>query len=222
VEPFVEARLQDFVANDEYCAKRSLLTFRRATLNGKWDDGDKNLFVESGVYSFWCDDGELRELAVFMDEDGRSKNLLPNHRANALIDAGRFTSKDRIQFNEGQNQSLKEHHGCNFVYGDVVCKIPIGTAGPDHSVYNNNPLWYIVQPREPTTEMIDTHGKELARNKLVPTRKMNIPRGTSFKASAMFFQTQHPHSMSSNVKSPRMQNVIGDSGCCYTYLYQSN
>ena len=41
-------------------------------------------------------------------------------------------------------------------------------------MYNNNPLWYIVQPREPTTEMINTHGKELARNKLVPTRKMNI------------------------------------------------
>ena len=42
-------------------------------------------------------------------------------------------------------------------------------------MYNNNPLWYIVQPREPTTEMINLYGKELARNKLVPTRKMNIP-----------------------------------------------
>ena len=174
-EPFTNARVRDFDADpdDEYAHLRSLLTHRQAILNGKWDHGDENLYLESSIYTFWCDDGELRELTVFMDENGQA-NLLPNHRANALIDAGRFTSKDRIEFKEGQNQMLKEHNGRNFVWGDVVCKIPIGTARPDHTVYKNNPIWYIIQPREPTAEMVNVHGEEMARNKLVPTRKMAV------------------------------------------------
>jgi hypothetical protein len=175
-EPFTDARVRDFDANaaDEDAHLRSLLTHRRAQLNGKWDHGDENLCMESSIYTFWCDDGELSDMTIFMDENGHGKYLLPNHRANALIDAGRFTSKARVEFNEGRNNSLKEHSGCNFVYGDVVCKIPIGTTGPDHTVYKNNPLWYILQPREPTAEMMDTHGEEMARNKLVPNRKINV------------------------------------------------
>ena len=175
-EPFTIARVQDFDAgpgpDNEYAHLRSLLTHRHARLKGKWDHGDENLYLEGSTYALWCDDGELRELRVYMIED-RTK-LLPNHRANALIDAGRFTSKDRIEFNDGRNQSLKEHHGCNYVFGDVVCKVPVGTAGPDHTVYKNNPIWYITQPREPTAEMVNAHGEEMARNKLVPTRKMDV------------------------------------------------
>ena len=141
-ERFTDVRVQDFDANaaDEDAHLRSLLTHRQAQLNGKWDHGDENLYMESSIYTFWCDDGELRDMTVFMDENGHAKNLLPNHRANALIDAGQFTSKARVEFNEGRNNSLKKHSGCNFVYGDVVCKILIGTAGPDHTVYKNNPL----------------------------------------------------------------------------------
>lgn len=174
-EPFTTARVQDFGAGPDNQRDHllSLLTHRQATLGGKWGHGDENLGLESSTYTLWCDDGELRELTVFMNENGRAC-LPPNHRANALIDAGRFTSKDRTEFKDGRNQSLKEHGGCNFVWGDVVCKIPFGTAGPDHTVYKNNPLRYILQPREPTAEMVKAHGEEMARNKLLPTRKMDI------------------------------------------------
>lgn len=176
-EPFTMAWVQDFDAgsgpDNENDHLLSLLTHRQARPNGKWDPGDENLYLERSIYTLWCDDGVLRELTVFMI-DNVGANLLPNHRANALIDAGRFTSKDRIEFNDGRNQSLKEHNGCNFVWGDVVCKIPVGTAGPDHTVYENNPIWYINQPREPTAEMVNAHGEEMARNKLVPTRKMDV------------------------------------------------
>ena len=175
-EPFTNAHVQDFDGDphDEFARLRSLLTHRRAMPNGKWDHGDENLYLGSNIFTLWCDDGELRELTVFVIENGGANLLLPNHRANALIDAGRFTSKDRIEFNHGRNQSLKEHYGCNFVWGDVVCKIPIDTAGPDHTVYNNNPLRYMLETREPTSEMVNAHGEEMARNKLVTTRKMDV------------------------------------------------
>ncbi len=69
---------------------------------------------------------------------------------------------------------MKEHYGCNFVYGDIVCEVPIGTPGPDHSVYDNNPLWSIINAREPSSEMVNAHGQVLAVNKLVHTKKYNI------------------------------------------------
>ena len=175
-EPFTEAQVDDFDPDpDNECSHiRSLLTHSRLALHGKWDHGDENLYLESRMYTFWCDDGELRELTVFTCKNGLANLPLPNHRANALIDAGRFTSKDRVEFKDGRNQSFKEHNGCNFALGDLVCKIPVGAAGPDHSVYKNNPIWYVMQPREPTAEMVTACGKELARNKLVPTRKMDV------------------------------------------------
>ena len=173
-ESFIEAQIQDFDAdaNDEDAHLESLLTHERAKPNGKWEACDNFLLVDIQKLTMWCDDGKCRELTVFMDENGRGKSLLPNHRANALIDAGRFTSKDREEFKEGRNQSLKEHQGCSFVYGNVVCKIPFGWARPDHSMYGNSPLRYILQPRAPSAKMIRIHGEELARNKLSPTRNM--------------------------------------------------
>ena len=173
-ESFIEAQIRDFDADadDENAHLRSLLTNERPKPNGKWEACDDFLFVEIQKFTMWCDDGKFRELTVCMDEDGRKKSLLPNHRANALIDAGRFTSKDREDFIEGRNQSLKEHQGCSFVYGNMVCKIPFGGARPDHSVYGNNPLRYILQPRAPSAKMIRSHGEELAKNKLSPTRNM--------------------------------------------------
>ena len=174
-ESFVEAQIHDFDADadDEYARLQSLLAHERAKVDGKWEACDDFLLVEIQKLTMWCNDGKARELTVFMDENGRGKSLLPNHRANALIDAGRFTTKDREEFKEGRNQSLKEHQGCSFVYGNVVCKIPFGGARPDHSVYGNNPLMYVTQPRAPSAKMIRNHGEELARNKLSPTKKMN-------------------------------------------------
>ena len=103
-ERFVEAQIDDFDADaaDHDAHVRSLLTHRRAKPHGKWGDGDENLVVEIAKFTFWCDDGKLRELTIFIDEDGQRKSLFPNHRANALIDAGRFTPKNRLKFKEGK------------------------------------------------------------------------------------------------------------------------
>ena len=85
--------------------------------------------MESEVYYFWCNDGRLREFTIFMHKHGEHKSLLPNHWANALIDVGRFTMRDRTEFKEGRNQYLKAQNGCNFVHGDVVLRFlsePLG------------------------------------------------------------------------------------------------
>ena len=176
MEKYRDVQPLDFQADidDKVAHIQSLFTHRTPASTGIWSHGDENITISSVEFTMFCVDGEPREFTTWFDREGQSKSVIPNHRANAMFDIGRFTSIECINFSNNRNQSLKEHQGCNFVYGDVVCEVPIGTPGPDHSVYNNNPLGSIMQPREPSSEMVNAHGQVLAVNKLVPTKKYNI------------------------------------------------
>ena len=171
-----DVRPQDFQADivDEVAQIQSLFTHQTPTSTGIWSRGDENITISSEQYTMFCVDGQPRVFTTWFDEEAQSKIHIPNHRANAMIDIGRFTSKECIMFSNNRNQTMKEHYGCNFVYGDIVCEVPIGTPGPDHSVYDNNPLWSIINAREPSSEMVNAHGQVLAVNKLVHTKKYNI------------------------------------------------
>jgi len=177
MEKYRDVQALDFEADidDKEAHIQSLFTHRTPAPTGIWSHGDENIVISSERFTMFCVDGQPRDFTTWFDKKGQSKSLIPNHRANAMFDMGRFTSKECINFSNNRNQSLKEHYGCNFVYGDVVCEVPICTPGPDHSVYQNNPLWSIIKPREPSAEMVNAHGQVLAVNKLVPTKKYNIP-----------------------------------------------
>ena len=176
-EQYRDVQVRDFNADASHTEAhiQSLLTHRTPLLTGRWDHGDENITIDWGWFTMFCTDGERRDIKTWFDEEGKPKSLIPNHRANAIIDAGRFTSQERTKISNNRNQNLKDHCGCNFIYGDLICEIPIGTPGPDHTVYGNNPLWSVMQPREPPAEMIDKHGQDMAVNKLSPMRKYNIP-----------------------------------------------
>lgn len=96
----------------------------------------------------WCDDGKRHLVNMYFDRAGVDKHLLPNHRANAMIDAGRYTTKefneiDKMSFNP--NQCMKDViTGPNYVYGDAVCVVPAGAPGLDHSIYGNNPISFML------------------------------------------------------------------------------
>lgn len=115
-------------------------------------------------YELWCIDGVRYGYHVFWDEDGRRPKLLePNHRANAMVDAGRFIS---TEFNyiddESPNQQMKEAQGSNYFFGDIVIFIGEGDPRPDVSIYGQNPVKFITTVKTPSAEMIANHGKRFA------------------------------------------------------------
>lgn len=177
MEPFRDVECRDFEAGVLDIEERvqSLFTHRTPDLNGKWNHGDDNITIHSERFTIFCVDGKSRDFTIWYDKEAQRKSFIPNHRANAMLDAGRFTSKERINFSNNRNQVFKEYQGCNFFYGDVVCAVPTGSPGPDHSIYSNNPLASILKSREPSAESVNVYGRETAINKLIPTKKYNIP-----------------------------------------------
>jgi len=174
-EKYRDVQPLDFQADivDKVEQIQSLFTHRTPASTGIWSRGDENITISNEQYTMFCIDGQPRVFTTWFEEEAQSKLHIPNHRANAMFDMGRFTSKECIKFSNNRNQSLKEQHGCNFVYGDVVCEVPIGTPGPDHSIYNNNPLLHFMKKKEPSSDMVSHYGQVLAANKLSPTRKYN-------------------------------------------------
>lgn len=152
----------------------SLLSHRVPSEDGRWAAGDEAIIIGSERFEMLCEDGVIREVTTWFDEEGLPKSLIPNHRANAIIDAARFTTADRTHFRDNRNQRLKEHQGCNFIVGDLICELPTGTPPPNHRIYDNNAVWFILQRREPSPQMIAAYGQEMAANKLSPERKYNI------------------------------------------------
>lgn len=175
-ERYRDAQVRDFNADatDTEAHVQSLLTHRTPLSTGRWDHGDESISVKCGWFNMHCTDGVRRDIKAWFHEENGLKSLIPNHRANAMIDAGRFETAERTEMSDNFNQILKDYKGCNFVFGDLVCEIPTGTPVPDHSIYGNNPLWYIMQPRKPPAELIEKLGQEMAVNKLSPTRKYDI------------------------------------------------
>lgn len=113
-------------------------------------------------YKFWCTDGLRHELRVYCDEEGREpKALEPNHRANAMADAGRFVTKDFNWIdNEASNQKYKESQGSNHFFGDIIIVVNSGDPLPDMSIYGSNPLRFITTVKKPSANMIASHNGE--------------------------------------------------------------
>ena len=106
--------------------------------------------------------GRRQSYSCYVDGIAKDKHLDVNHRANAMINIGRFTDLDLTTVDDSHNQWLKEHFGSNHVYGDLVVVVREGTAPPDLSVYGSNPITSIMQHRSPSQEMIDRHGDYMA------------------------------------------------------------
>jgi hypothetical protein len=124
--------------------------------------------LESQDYTFWCTDGLRHELRVYMDGEGRDpKALEPNHRANAMADAGRFVTTDfNMTDDESRNQQLKEAQGSNYFFGDIIIVNGERDPQPDMSVYGQNPVRFITTIKTPSVDMIANLGE---RNALFKT-----------------------------------------------------
>lgn len=124
--------------------------------------------LESQDYTFWCTDGLRQELRVYMDGKGRDpKALEPNHRANAMADAGRFVTTDfNMTDDESMNQQLKEAQGSNYFFGDIIIVNGERDPQPDMLVYGQNPIRFITTIKTPSADMIANQGE---RNALFKT-----------------------------------------------------
>lgn len=146
---------------------------------------DRDIYFGHKEYWMWCVDGQRRQVDIYFDEEGLENNLFPNHRANALIAAGRFTTRefnDTIDRSDGEqernlNQELKDHYGSCFFVGDVVCVIPDGQPLPDFTVYGNNPIDFVLADRTPSQAMITQFGETKARNMIDPSKKYKSMSG---------------------------------------------
>ena len=131
-----------------------------------------DVFVECKELTLWCEDNARREFLVLCDENGLDNRLLPNHRANALVSAGRFTDHNfndiGTRSNRTKNQDLKDSQGCNFFVGDVFILVEKDTVAPDMSIYGDNPLEWILEFKEPSERMINAYGKNIAIHKIAP------------------------------------------------------
>ena len=142
--------------------------------------------------SFWCMDDKRQEIDVWVDEEGRDKNLQPNHRANALAEAGRFKNMlfDDIgkRHRVTKNQQLKESQGANYFVGDVCLVIKGGKPYPNLSVYGDNPIKFITKTNPPSQGMITRYGEDLAKKMIDPEKTVDFQslfhRLTELRASS--------------------------------------
>ena len=130
--------------------------------------------------SLWCTDGSRHEFTIFCIEDGKFKGLQPNHRANAMIDAGRFdtTEFDYVDANS-KNQRLKDAWGSNYFAGDIFIVVPRDGFIPDCSVSGVDPIAFILLEKMPGGKMKDEHGKVLAEMMMnARMSKKQLPSGS--------------------------------------------
>lgn len=159
------SRRKDFSSDDIYANIISLLSFKRRGQSGKWLKGDQDFPLSGSTFKIWCMDGQRHDIQVFYHEEGLESDLLPNHRGNAIIFAGRFLS---TEFNDldidCNNQQLKDSYGSNFIVGDMVMKVPEGYPIPDLDIYGTNPINFITRPRMPSPGMTREYGAQTAKH----------------------------------------------------------
>lgn len=155
----------------------SLLTHDTPTPTGEWEEAPNRFYAE------WCTDimlwntnHERRNYTCFMDENGLSNELTPNHRANAMVNAGRFVTIEPNMIDDCKNQRLKDNNGSNYFYGDIVVEICEDSAPPDHNVYGTNPITSIDNNPTPSQMMIDRYGNTLAGLKISPRRAIDMSK----------------------------------------------
>ncbi len=185
VHPETIAHLEEFNdGNDKRDNIQSLLTYKNKDAYQKWKSviTDECLFIEHGTYSMWCKDNKRHQIRTFCDEKGRSKGLLPNHRANAMIDAGRFTTREFDFIDITRNQNLKDSWGSNYVVGNLICEIELDGDNdaiiPDSRIFGDNPIQFILSHETVSTKMKATYGSDLAMNKLNPRMKYKFSTST--------------------------------------------
>jgi len=153
--PFTFVNLDEFDKLDEYKQIRPLFSH--------YEEDGKMIYIGKTKYTLWCSNGKRYNVEMYFDEDGLSKKLLPNHRINAMINLGRFTSKKFDYLNEKtRNQQIKDCWGSNYMVGDVICKITTGKPIPDCSIFGDNPIKSIMERRFPNTRMKNKYGEFLA------------------------------------------------------------
>jgi hypothetical protein len=156
----------------------SLLSHKKRGKDGRWPKGDSNLSIDGTTFKLWCIDGSRHNIDVVFDEQGLDKSLIPNHRANAAIFAGRFLSREFNHVDvDSNNQQLKDSWGSCFIVGDLICRIPQGTPIPDLNVFGDNPIEFILSSRLPCPAMIREHGAQVAKN-MMSYNMMKSPPNT--------------------------------------------
>ena len=134
---------------------------------------------ERAYFEMWCTDGLKHRFATFGDEFGKTRDLQPNHRFNAMVTAGRFETLDYTSTANNANQQIKDYHGSNFCVGDIFCLIPQDHPPPNFNVIGENPLEFILMMNTqiPSTDMIDRHGSIVAKNMIHSEMIRRIPQG---------------------------------------------
>ena len=145
---------------------------------------DQAAIYRSRDYWIWGVDGQRHLITLYYDYDAEDKHLVPNHRANALITAGRFTTTafndvvDRTEDSTRRNcnQELKDQWGSSFLFGDVICVINAEDSLPDFDIYGHNPIDFIRADRVPSQAMVDEFGENKAHNMIHFSRRYsNMP-----------------------------------------------
>lgn len=142
---------------------RSLLCHQSPRGDGVWQDPTERIEVEHlHDIKFFDSSGRRLSYSCYVDWRATEKHLDVNHRANAMINIGRFTGLDLTMVDDCHNQWMKLLYGSNHVYGDLVVVVPEGTPPPDLSVYGSNPVASITQHRSPSQHMVERHGEFMA------------------------------------------------------------
>tara|TARA_Y100000401_G_scaffold60121_1_gene47668 strand:+ start:274 stop:975 length:702 start_codon:yes stop_codon:yes gene_type:complete len=148
----------------------------KKTMSHYKEDGEPIYFSKS-KYAFWCSDGKRYNIEVLFDDDGLNKGLTPNHRYNAMVNLGRFTSKKFDYIGKSRNQDIKDMWGANFGVGDMILKIVEGKPIPDCAIFGDNPLTSIMRTPRPNKRMITKYGAEKALNKMSAVMRQVMPDG---------------------------------------------
>ena len=176
VDAILVATPADFPSEtDKMWHVRSLLTNPSPGADGQWQPAPLSFIVEWCLdIKLWGTDRQRHRYACYMDENGLTHELDPNHRMNAMVDAGRFTTLTRHTVDDCKNQRLKEHQGSNYFYGDIVVAVPVGFIPPDHNVYGADPISSITGGNSPSQAMIDRYGETLAEQKISHCRAYDL------------------------------------------------
>ena len=176
ISAFLEARTSEFPSGtDTLYHVQALLTHQSPGADGYWQAAPPSFMVEcQSNLMLWGTDGRRRLYKCYMDENGLNHQLEWNHRMNAIVDVGRFTSLDQTMIDEHKNQRLKDSHGSNYFCGDVVIEVPVGSVPPDHDVYGDDPIDSIMRRRPVSPAMVARYGEIEARRKLAHNSVMDL------------------------------------------------